>query len=157
MEVADDRHVDAEAVAARRTISGTAAAAASLLTVTRTSSEPACASWATWIAVASASAVSVLVIDWTTIGWRAADRHAADLDGDRGPASRPELVALDRDAASAVSRRLSSSAGGATGRSRACHCAPLPSRAMSKYVIQIRNANRNPKPDEVREPFGLRG
>src|SRR5436190_6844411 len=50
------------------TMSGTAAAAASVLTVTRTSSLPACASWATWIAVASASAVSVLVIDWTTIG-----------------------------------------------------------------------------------------
>src|SRR6185436_9430071 len=52
-----------------RTISGTAAAAASVLTVTRTSCEPACASRATWIAVASASAVSVLVIDCTTTGW----------------------------------------------------------------------------------------
>src|SRR3954447_15531050 len=51
-----------------RTISGTAAAAASVLTVTRTSCEPACASRATWIAVASASAVSVLVIDCTTTG-----------------------------------------------------------------------------------------
>ncbi len=47
---------------------GTAWAAASLLTVTRTSSEPACASWATWIAVASGSAVSVFVMDCTTIG-----------------------------------------------------------------------------------------
>ena len=35
----------------------------------RTSWEPAWASRATWIAVASASAVSVFVIDWTTIGW----------------------------------------------------------------------------------------
>src|SRR6478752_1584511 len=52
-----------------RTISGTAAAASSVLTVTRTSCEPACARRATWIAVASASAVSVLVIDWTTTGW----------------------------------------------------------------------------------------
>src|SRR6185312_7590142 len=52
-----------------RTISGTAAAASSVLTVTRTSSEPAWASLATWIAVASGSAVSVFVIDWTTIGW----------------------------------------------------------------------------------------
>src|SRR6187397_3618298 len=51
-----------------RTISGTAAAASSVLTVTRTSCEPACARRATWIAVASASAVSVLVIDWTTTG-----------------------------------------------------------------------------------------
>src|SRR5215218_1921884 len=52
-----------------RTISGTAAAASSVLTVTRTSWDPAWASRATWIAVASASAVSVLVIDWTTTGW----------------------------------------------------------------------------------------
>ena len=52
-----------------RTISGTAAAASSVLTVTRTSCEPAWASRATWIAVPSASAVSVLVIDWTTTGW----------------------------------------------------------------------------------------
>ena len=50
-------------------IAGTAAAASSVLTVTRTSCEPAWASRATWIAVASASAVSVLVIDWTTTGW----------------------------------------------------------------------------------------
>src|SRR6476661_9443197 len=52
-----------------RTISGTAAAASSVFTVTRTSCEPAWASRATWIAVASGSAVSVFVIDWTTIGW----------------------------------------------------------------------------------------
>ena len=49
-------------------MTGTAWAASSLLTVTRTSSLPACASCATWMAVASASAVSVFVIDWTTIG-----------------------------------------------------------------------------------------
>ena len=56
----------------RRACAGSPArprAAASLLTVTRTSSEPAWASAATWSAVASASAVSVLVIDWTTTGW----------------------------------------------------------------------------------------
>ena len=47
---------------------GRRGAAASLLTVTRTSSLPAWASAATWSAVASASAVSVFVIDWTTIG-----------------------------------------------------------------------------------------
>src|SRR6186997_2286016 len=52
-----------------RTISGTAAAASSVFTVTRTSCDPACARRATWIAVPSASAVSVFVIDWTTIGW----------------------------------------------------------------------------------------
>src|SRR3954447_1226724 len=52
-----------------RSISGTAAAACSVFTVTRTSCEPAWASRATWIAVASGSAVSVFVIDWTTIGW----------------------------------------------------------------------------------------
>src|SRR5919106_1311571 len=50
-------------------MTGTAWAAASLLTVMRTSSEPACASCATWMAVASASAVSVFVIDCTTTGW----------------------------------------------------------------------------------------
>ena len=50
------------------TISGTAAAAWSVLTVTRTSWLPAWARRATWIAVASGSAVSVLVMDWTTMG-----------------------------------------------------------------------------------------
>src|SRR5512135_738857 len=53
-----------------RIMSGTARAAASVLTVTRTSSLPAWARRATWIAVASGSAVSVFVIDWTTTGWR---------------------------------------------------------------------------------------
>src|SRR5438046_2050238 len=52
-----------------RTMSGTARAASSVLTVTRTSSEPAWWRARTWAAVASASAVSVLVMDWTTIGW----------------------------------------------------------------------------------------
>ena len=47
---------------------GTAAAASARLTVMRTSSEPARASAATWLAVASTSAVSVLVIDCTTMG-----------------------------------------------------------------------------------------
>src|SRR5260370_12120370 len=50
------------------TISGTAAAAASLLTVTRTSSLPAACRAGTCVAGAAGSAVSVLVIDWTTIG-----------------------------------------------------------------------------------------
>src|SRR5918996_1045219 len=52
----------------RWTISGTAAAAASLLTVTRTSSEPARASATICAAVDAASAVSVFVIDCTTTG-----------------------------------------------------------------------------------------
>src|SRR5436189_287872 len=51
------------------TIAGTARAASSVFTVTRTSSLPAACSARTCAAVAAASAVSVLVIDWTTIGW----------------------------------------------------------------------------------------
>src|SRR5438045_1433750 len=51
------------------TIAGTARAASSVLTVTRTNSLPAACSARTCAAVAAASAVSVLVIDWTTIGW----------------------------------------------------------------------------------------
>ena len=47
---------------------GTAAAASALFTVTRTISEPARASAATCCTVAAMSAVSVLVIDCTTIG-----------------------------------------------------------------------------------------
>src|SRR5574341_759065 len=50
-------------------IAATARAASSVLTVTRTSSLPAACSARTCAAVAAASAVSVLVIDWTTIGW----------------------------------------------------------------------------------------
>src|SRR5882724_4378689 len=50
------------------TICATAAAASSLLTVTRTSSEPARASAATCFTVDGTSAVSVLVIDCTTTG-----------------------------------------------------------------------------------------
>ena len=49
-------------------ISGTAAAASGRLTVTRTISEPASHSSTHWRAVAGASAVSVMVIDWTTTG-----------------------------------------------------------------------------------------
>src|SRR6185312_13052 len=51
------------------TIFGTAAAAASVLTVTRTSSEPARARAIAWLTVDWTSAVSVLVMDWTTIGF----------------------------------------------------------------------------------------
>ncbi len=56
------------AASSRSRIGATAAAASSLLTVMRTSSEPAAASAATWATVAATSAVSVLVIDCTTIG-----------------------------------------------------------------------------------------
>ena len=49
-------------------MSGTAAAASSLFTVTRTSSLPARARAATWRTVPSTSAVSVLVMDCTTMG-----------------------------------------------------------------------------------------
>ena len=65
-------------------MTGTACAAASLLTVMRTSSEPACASCATWIAVASASAVSVFVIDCTTTGWADPTGTLADEHGGGG-------------------------------------------------------------------------
>src|SRR5690348_10335874 len=54
--------------ASRAAISGTAAAACSLLTVTRTSCEPAAASAVACSAVAAESAVSVFVIDCTTTG-----------------------------------------------------------------------------------------
>src|SRR6266536_2345050 len=50
------------------TISGTAFAAASLLTVTRTSSLPAAWSALTCATVPAMSAVSVLVMDWTMMG-----------------------------------------------------------------------------------------
>ena len=50
------------------TIAGTARAAASVLTVTRTSSLPAAWRARTWATVASTSTVSVLVMDWTTMG-----------------------------------------------------------------------------------------
>ena len=62
---------------------GTAAAASSRSTVMRTISEPARASAATWPTVPFTSAVSVLVIDCTTIGRAAADLHLADVNGNR--------------------------------------------------------------------------
>ena len=49
-------------------ISGTAAAASGTLTVQRTISEPASASSSVCFSVDSTSAVSVLVMDWTTMG-----------------------------------------------------------------------------------------
>src|SRR5258705_4026405 len=50
-------------------MSATHGAEASLLTVTRTSSLPASCRARTCATVAATSAVSVLVMDWTTIGW----------------------------------------------------------------------------------------
>jgi hypothetical protein len=67
VEIADERHMAADAVSRSR-MRGTAAAASSRSTVTRTISEPAVASAATCATVASMSAVSVLVIDCTTTG-----------------------------------------------------------------------------------------
>src|SRR5579883_988298 len=52
----------------RSRMCGTASAASAVFTVTRTSSDPALASDFTCCAVPSTSAVSVFVIDWTTIG-----------------------------------------------------------------------------------------
>src|SRR5438046_364079 len=49
-------------------ISGIAAAASGTLTVQRTISEPASASPRVCLSVAATSAVSVLVMDWTTMG-----------------------------------------------------------------------------------------
>src|SRR6476646_11852993 len=86
-----------------RTISGTASAAASLLTVTRTSCEPACARRATWIAVASASAVSVFVIDWTTTGCadptRTPPTSTDTVARRRGRSESGELIARSGSAA----------------------------------------------------------
>jgi hypothetical protein len=67
VKVADDGDGESEPIECP-TIPGTAAADASLLTVTRTSSLPARARSATCRVVDWTSAVSVLVIDWTTIG-----------------------------------------------------------------------------------------
>jgi len=74
VEVADDGDADAEFVE-RVDDFGTAWAAASVLTVTRTSSEPAWASAMTWLTVEAVSAVSVLVMDWTTMDGRRPPRR----------------------------------------------------------------------------------
>ena len=67
VEVADDGHADAHR-SSRSLMCGTAAAASLRSTVIRTISEPARASAATCCTVPSTSAVSVLVMDCTTIG-----------------------------------------------------------------------------------------
>src|SRR5437867_4963730 len=124
------------------TISGTAAAAASVLTVTRTSSLPAWASCATWSAVASASAVSVFVIDWTTIGWSPPTRTP--------PTS---TVTVGRR----VGRR---SSGPVVGRSAAV--GPLIGRSLTAGELAGDIEERDPhdhrheeaEADDVGEPFG---
>jgi len=65
---------------------GTAAAASSLLTVTRTSSDPARASAATCCTVERMSAVSVFVMDCTTIGCIRTYAHTTDDGGNALPA-----------------------------------------------------------------------
>ena len=67
---------------------GTALAASSRSTVIRTSSDPAAASAATCATVPATSAVSVLVIDWTTIGASPPTVSATDRDRNAHPARR---------------------------------------------------------------------
>ena len=68
VEVADDGHAHAELVERLDDLRHGCGGGFVVLTVTRTSSEPARASAITWLTVDETSAVSVLVIDWTTIG-----------------------------------------------------------------------------------------
>ena len=68
VEVADQRHVAAARVEPLADARDLRAPPPACSTVMRTSSEPARASASTWRAVASASSVSVLVIDCTTTG-----------------------------------------------------------------------------------------
>ena len=63
-------------------MAGTACAASGVLTVMRTSSEPACASSFTWMAVSMTSTVSVLVIDCTRTGRIATDGDHTVAPGD---------------------------------------------------------------------------
>src|ERR1700756_5740641 len=127
----------------RSLMCGTAAAASLRSTVTRTSSEPARASAATCATVALTSAVSVLVIDCTTIGaapptvtpptstatdWRrslgAASLIAALLCGKPvperpGPVNVPKmLTAMGADARDLDDRRFRGKARGAGGRAQ---------------------------------------
>src|SRR2546423_480097 len=122
------------------TISGTAAAAASLLTVTRTSSEPAWASRATWIAVASASAVSVFVIDWTTIGW-----SEPTLTPATSTVMVDRRIGLPLTTTPTAEHARWSASGGGFGHDLV-HWPPPTWRAMSKNVIQTRKIIRKPNP-----------
>jgi hypothetical protein len=89
MEVADDGHADALLVELLDDV-GTACAASSLFTVTRTSSEPARARAATCCTVPGMSAVSVLVMDCTTTG---------ASEPTRTPPTRAVTVFLDQQQA----------------------------------------------------------
>ena len=62
------------------TMAGNAAVESSSGQETRTMSAPASSSWRIWSMVASASAVRVLVIDWTVIGASPPTSHLADAD-----------------------------------------------------------------------------
>src|SRR6201986_4515059 len=84
-------------MSSRSRIRGTPAPAAGVFTVMRTSSDPARASSATCFAVDAGSSVSVLVMDWTTIGAPPPTRTRSirtPVLGRRAPASggrgRPE-------------------------------------------------------------------
>ena len=128
MEVADERHVHAqlrEPVADRRT----AAAASASLTVMRTSSEPARASALICCAVPSMSAVSVLVIDCTTIGAAPPTVDAADLHGNGLAAGMAHLgyfswIYFDGGSRACArnARPSSASAGLSTPRCRCSRC-----------------------------------
>src|SRR5262245_13179884 len=133
----------------RRTISGTAAAAASVLTVIRTSSDPACASWATWSAVASGSAVSVFVIDWTTIGCvlptGTPPTWTVTVGRRRGRRPSPSTSTPASTVASRPPSRFT--------RSGSLHC------AADSGDVEIRDPDQEgeqePEADEVRQPLGL--
>ena len=92
VKVADERHVHPHLRRGAARIGATAAAAALVLTVMRTSSEPARASDFTCCAVASASSVSVLVIDCTTMGCAPPTRTRADLHCNAAAPLRASLV-----------------------------------------------------------------
>ena len=91
VEVADDRHVDAEAAHLADHLRH---GRGGRLVVDRDPDELAAGvgELGDLDRRASASAVSVFVIDWTTIGWRRPTRIAADVDGHRRPAPRPEGI-----------------------------------------------------------------
>ena len=125
---------------------GTAAAASGVLTVMRTSSEPARHSSATCLVVEATSAVSVLVIDCTTTGALP-------------PTCTPPIVTAGCCGAAAgrsVSRRREAGSGRSSGHGaqvaprltcrallprardpRACRCATVARRARARYACPM--------------------
>ena len=104
-----------------RSMSGTAAAASSVFTVTRTSCDPG-------VGEAGDLERRPVRVRGVRVGHRldddrvrGADQHAADVDGDRRTPDRSELV-------------------------RRGHGVPLTCFAMSNTVIQIRNVNSATNP-----------